>query len=108
MIKYLYFHYLLMIVMKKSSTGLPKELGSFDELTTQQVLKVYTDRRRYGKTMTIIEGFDSSVDLKELAKELKHIVAAGGTYKDDRIELQGDHREKVKKVLREMGFEVEE
>lgn len=94
--------------MKKSSTGLPKELGNFNELATQQVLRVYMDRRRYGKTMTIIEGFDSSVDLKELAKELKHIVAAGGTFKDEKIELQGDHREKVKKVLREMGFEVEE
>ncbi|MDP8012333.1 MAG: stress response translation initiation inhibitor YciH [Thermoplasmata archaeon] len=94
--------------MKKSSTGLPKELTNFDELATQQVLKVYTDRRRYGKTMTIIEGFDSSVDLKELAKELKHSVAAGGTFKDERIELQGDHREKVKKILQEMGFIVED
>ncbi|MEM2200184.1 MAG: stress response translation initiation inhibitor YciH [Thermoplasmata archaeon] len=77
-------------------------------MATQQVLKVYIDRRRYGKTMTIIEGFDSNIDLKELAKELKHIVAAGGTFKDNRIELQGDHRDKVKKILKEMGFEVEE
>ena len=94
--------------MKKTNTGLPKELGSFDEIATHQVLKVYIDRRRYGKTMTIIEGFDSNIDLKELAKELKHIVAAGGTFKDNRIELQGDHRDKVKKILKEMGFEVEE
>jgi translation initiation factor 1 (eIF-1/SUI1) len=28
--------------------------------------------------------------------------------KDDRIELQGDHKRKVKKVLNEMGFNVEE
>ncbi len=94
--------------MKKSSTGLPKELTNFDEVVTEQVLKIYTDRRRYGKTMTVIEGFDSSVDLKELAKELKHSVAAGGTFKDNRIELQGDHRDKVKKILEEMGFVVEE
>ncbi|MEM2199647.1 MAG: hypothetical protein QXK02_03445, partial [Thermoplasmata archaeon] len=43
-----------------------------------------------------------------LARVLKLIVAAGGTFKDNRIELQGDHRDKVKKILKEMGFEVEE
>ncbi|MGC8992366.1 MAG: stress response translation initiation inhibitor YciH [Thermoplasmata archaeon] len=94
--------------MKKPISGLPKELAGLDEVPGQQVLKVYLDRRRYGKTMTIIEGFDSSTDLKELAKELKHSVSTGGTFKDERIELQGDHREKVKKILEEMGYIVEE
>jgi translation initiation factor 1 len=43
----------------------------------------------------------------DLAKQLKNKCAAGGTYKDGRIELQGDHKKKVKAVLEEMGFRTE-
>ena len=52
-----------------------------------------------------IEGIDErEIDLKDLAKKLKSKLACGGTYKDGKIELQGDHREKVKEILVEMGF----
>jgi translation initiation factor 1 len=42
--------------------------------------------------------------LKKLAKELKSKLATGGTVKNGRIELQGDHRERVKELLAEMGY----
>ncbi|MEM4778614.1 MAG: hypothetical protein QW062_04150 [Thermoplasmatales archaeon] len=45
--------------------------------------------------------------MKELAKTLKKKTATGGTVKDEKIELQGDQRERVKKVLEELGFKVE-
>ncbi len=95
--------------MKKPITGLPDELFTWEEISKeQQVIKIYTDRRRYGKTVTIIEGFNSrDVDLKELAKSLKRKVATGGTVKDGRIELQGDQREKAKKFLEDLGYTVE-
>ncbi len=95
--------------MKKAITGLPDELFAWEEISKeQQVIKIYTDRRRYGKTVTIIEGFDPrDVDLKEMAKSLKRKVATGGTVKDGRIELQGDQRERVKRFLEEMGYTVE-
>jgi translation initiation factor 1 len=74
----------------------------------QQHIKIYSDRRRYGKTVTIVAGIDSSdIDLQELARVLKTKCAAGGTAKDGKIELQGEHRKKVKQTLEEMGFTAE-
>jgi len=58
--------------------------------------------------MRVIEGINSSeIDMDDLAKKLKTRCAAGGTYKDGRIELQGDHKKKVKEVLEELGFSVD-
>ncbi|NPA74833.1 MAG: stress response translation initiation inhibitor YciH [Euryarchaeota archaeon] len=95
--------------MKKAITGLPDELFAWEEISKeQQVIKIYTDRRRYGKTVTIIEGFnEKDVNVKEIAKALKRKVATGGTAKDGRIELQGDQREKARKFLEDMGYTVE-
>jgi translation initiation factor 1 len=45
--------------------------------------------------------------LDDLARKLKTRCAAGGTVKDGRIELQGEHKRKVEKVLNEMGFLVD-
>jgi translation initiation factor 1 len=74
----------------------------------QQQIKIYSMKRRYGKIVTIIEGIDSSdIDLDDLARKLKTRCASGGTVKDGRIELQGEHRKKVEQVLNEMGFLVD-
>ncbi len=95
--------------MKKVITGLPDELFALEEISKeQQVIKIYTDKRRYGKTVTIIEGFDPrDVDLKEMARSLRKKTASGGTVKDGRIELQGDQREKARKFLESQGYTVE-
>ncbi len=88
--------------------GLPKELCVCEKIAREgQEIKITTERRRYGKVVTIISGFDSSVDISELATELKRYCASGGTVKKNSIELQGDHKEKAKKKLEEMGFSVE-
>jgi translation initiation factor 1 len=89
--------------------GLPKELCMCEEIAReQQQIKIYTDTRRYGKVVTVVEGFNSAdIDLVELARKLKNKCAAGGTSKDGRIELQGDHKKKVKETLTEMGFTVD-
>jgi translation initiation factor 1 len=74
----------------------------------QQRIKIYSDRRRYGKVVTIVEGIDAAdIDVEDLAKRLKTKCAAGGTVKDGRIELQGEHRKKVKLALEDIGFTVE-
>ena len=54
--------------------------------------------------MTIVEGIEKESDPSKITKILKSKLACGGTLKDGRIELQGDHREKVKKVLIKNGF----
>lgn len=67
-------------------------------------IKIYTVRRRYRKFMTIIEGIEKDADPKTLTKKLKQRLACGGTFKEDKIELQGDHKQKVKKILIDSGF----
>ena len=89
--------------------GLPEELCMCEEIAReQQNIRILIDKRRYGKMVTIIDGIDQGdIDLEELAKKLKTKCASGGTVKDGRIELQGDHKKKVKKALEEIGFKVE-
>jgi translation initiation factor 1 len=62
---------------------------------------------RKGKTVTVVFGFQSGqADLKGLAKQLKQQCGAGGSVKDEVITIQGDHREKLVKLLREQGYKV--
>ncbi len=88
------------------AAGLPEEIWETIAKETQK-LTVRAERRRWGKWVTIIEGLDKSIDGKKLARELKKKLACGGTFKNGRIELQGDHRAKIKKILAEMGFPEE-
>jgi translation initiation factor 1 len=44
--------------------------------------------------------------MKDLLKKLKNLCACGGTLKEDQLEIQGDHREKVKAFLEKEGFKV--
>ncbi len=94
----------------KNFTGIPKELQPWEGFTREShVIKISVDKRRYGKNVTIIEGIDTKAeDIYEIAKSLKKKVASGGTVKDGKtVELQGDHRETVKKYLEEQGFKTE-
>jgi translation initiation factor 1 len=71
----------------------------------QQLVKVRLETRKWGKPSTVIEGIDAkSVDLAGLAGKLKTYCACGGTAKDNMILLQGDHRDKVRKLLVQQGF----
>ncbi len=86
--------------------GLPEELCVCEDIAREaQRIKVTTARRKFGKLMTVVEGIDDKdIDLKDLVKRLKTECACGGTYKDKRIELQGDHKRKVKEILGQIGF----
>lgn len=80
-----------------------------EDLTrAEQRLTVRVERRTYDKPVTLVEGFDAAVDLKDLASELKRALGTGGTVADDAIELQGDHRDRVPDLLRDRGFTVED
>lgn len=68
-----------------------------------QKIRVRTDKRRYGKLVTVVEGFED-MDLDRIAKELKTKLACGGTIKEGKVVLQGDHLSRLKEVLVGMGF----
>ena len=59
--------------------------------------------------MTIVEGFDlETSEVESIASELKGSLGTGGTVAEGRIELQGDHQDRVPELLREQGFDVRE
>ena len=60
--------------------------------------------KRYGKPSTIIEGIDEKSG-KSISKELKRKLACGGTWKEGKVELQGDHKSKLRQLLKDMGYD---
>jgi translation initiation factor 1 len=71
----------------------------------QELIKIKVEKRKWGREVTIIEGLNlDDSHLKKIAKQLKSKLATGGTVKNGRIELQGDHRDRVKELLVEMGY----
>jgi translation initiation factor 1 len=88
--------------------GLPQQACVCEQIIkSAQKVQVTTEKKRYGKIMTVVTGFEKGIDVKKIAKSLKNELACGGTYKDNVIELQGDHSKKVKSLLVNLGFEEE-
>ncbi len=63
--------------------------------------------KRKGKPVTILEGYTGATqDFKALAKEIKTKLSVGGSFKDDKIIIQGDYRDKIMQMLKRKGFKV--
>lgn len=87
---------------------LEEALGLTEALAIESSeVNVRIDKRRYGKNVTVLGGFDGDVDLKALTKDLKHFLGTGGTVRETTIELQGDHRKPAIEYLVKLGFNVE-
>lgn len=62
---------------------------------------------RKGKGVTTISGISlPDKELAALARELKQLCGTGGTVKNYVIEIQGDHRDKLKSALEDRGYQV--
>jgi translation initiation factor 1 len=74
----------------------------------QQNVRVQASRKgRKGKTVTVITGFQAKPEtLAALLKQLKTQCGAGGTVKDDEIEIQGDHAQKIVQILVQLGYKA--
>lgn len=63
--------------------------------------------RKYNKPVTVVRGLEDIEKAESMSKELKKLIGTGGTYKDGKILLQGDHRDRVKEYLVTKGFHKE-
>jgi translation initiation factor 1 len=85
--------------------GLPGPACVCEEIAkTQQMIEIITEKRRFGKLSTLVTGFNKDVDIKSIAKTLKAKLACGGTIKNNIIELQGNHKNNIAKILEGLGF----
>ena len=67
----------------------------------------YETKGRKGNGVTTISGlYTAENDLKKLAKNLKRNCSSGGSIKNNIIEIQGDHKEKVLNYLKRLGYSV--
>lgn len=72
-----------------------------------QTARIAVEKRKRGKLMTVVRGLAATDnDLPALLTRLKTACGAGGTVKDDTLEIQGDHCARVAEVLREIGYRV--
>lgn len=88
--------------------GLPQDLCVCETIAReQQKITVSIESRKFGKKYTVIDGMGKEANMEEILKKLKMKFACGGTAKSNRIELQGDHKSRMKKALAELGFPEE-
>jgi len=61
---------------------------------------------RGGKTVTVVDGFVGIglPEKEQLAKKIRGACGCGGTVKDGAIEIQGDQRDTIARILSEAGF----
>jgi translation initiation factor 1 len=68
-------------------------------------IRILLDRRASGRVVTVVTGLPgSAARAAELARALKSACGTGGTVKDGRLELQGDHRDAVEIALTAQGL----
>ena len=74
----------------------------------QQNVRVQASKKgRKGKTVTVISGFQLKPETLELLlKQLKTQCGAGGTIKDNNIEIQGDLTQKIVQILIQLGYKA--
>ncbi len=82
----------------------PKNAKGEVVLPKDQPIRIRREKRR-GKFVTVIAGFDPAAsDMRGILARLKSACAAGGTINNDTIEIQGDQRDRLLKLIQELGY----
>jgi len=73
----------------------------------KQTARLAIEKRNRGSTVTVVRGLaPAETDLKALLGKLQSACGAGGTVKDDAIEIQGRHLERVREFLTGLGYKA--
>lgn len=74
----------------------------------QQNIRIQATRSgRKGKTVTVITGLQHNPEtLSKLLKNLKAQCGSGGTVKEDTLEIQGEHKQKLLDLLTQLGYQA--
>ncbi|TYA71976.1 translation initiation factor [Seonamhaeicola marinus] len=84
-----------------------EQINEGDNLWLQDDPIICKYEKRKGKPITILEGYTGATeDFKILAKDIKKTLSVGGSFKDDKIIIQGDYRDKIMQILKDKGFKV--
>jgi translation initiation factor 1 len=71
----------------------------------KQTAKLRVEKRPKGKVVTVVAGLSSTAsDLPALLTTLKNACGAGGAVKEGQLEIQGEHLERVRKALAQIGY----
>lgn len=82
---------------------LPRNLTSPEK----QTARLAVEKRKKGKLVTVVRGLPKDEnDLPAILGRLKTSCGAGGTIKDDQLEIQGSHLDRVRDLLKEFGYRV--
>ncbi|KQR94738.1 translation initiation factor SUI1-related protein [Chryseobacterium sp. Leaf180] len=67
----------------------------------------FEKKGRAGKPVTIIEGWEGTEEgLKDISKKIKSTLGIGGSEKDGTIIIQGDNRDKIMAILKDLGYKT--
>lgn len=69
-------------------------------------VKMRREKRRGKDMIVVFETLMNKSNLQSLLKEIRKTCGTGGTVKGDTIEVQGDHRDKVREILEARGLKV--
>lgn len=73
----------------------------------KQTAKLSVEKRKKGKVVTLVRGLNAADnDLPDLLTKLKSTCGAGGTLKDEELEIQGKHIERIRESLQKLGYKV--
>lgn len=86
-----------------------QEFETTEETFSQKLPLIckYEKKGRNGKPVTLIEGFEGSAqELKTISKKIKTTLGIGGSEKNNTIIIQGDNRDRIMKILQDMGYKT--
>jgi translation initiation factor 1 len=86
---------------------LPQGAAAPDKKAAKKTVNLAIEKRKKGKVVTVIRGLSARTDdLAALLSTLKNQCGAGGTLDGDTLELQGNHLDRLRKLLGDTGYAV--